>query len=140
MPQNVTPRAHSGTPFEPLGNPLTSGVGPAGYAQRADRPGDRRSAQEVAPRYRMPTKPALMPLVLLGHRHTDGQFRRNAGIGDIADVHQASFGHDGDSSTMPTGNPVCGGALAEYNSALGTEADDRATSSADQSIEHPRTD
>ena len=38
MPANVTPRAHGGTPFEPLGNPLTSGVGPAAYAQRADRP------------------------------------------------------------------------------------------------------
>ena len=38
MPQNVTGRVHSGTPFEPLGNPLSSGVGPGAYAQRADRP------------------------------------------------------------------------------------------------------
>ncbi len=38
MPQNITDRAYPGTPFEPLGNPLSSGVGPGGYAQRADRP------------------------------------------------------------------------------------------------------
>ncbi len=38
MPQNVTKRYHSGSPFEPLGNPLTSGVGPASWCERADRP------------------------------------------------------------------------------------------------------
>lgn len=38
MPENVTARTMPGTPFEPLGNPLTSGVGPAAYAMRADRP------------------------------------------------------------------------------------------------------
>ncbi|KPF68438.1 hypothetical protein IP88_11840 [alpha proteobacterium AAP81b] len=38
MPQNVTPRVHTGTPFEPLGNPLTSGVGPASWAPRQERP------------------------------------------------------------------------------------------------------
>lgn len=38
MPVNVLPRRHSGSPLDPVGNPLTSGVGPAGYAQRADRP------------------------------------------------------------------------------------------------------
>lgn len=38
MPTNITPRAHSGTPFEPLGEPLSSGVGPASWCNRADRP------------------------------------------------------------------------------------------------------
>ena len=38
MPENVTARSTPGTPFEPLGNPLTSGVGPAAYCMRADRP------------------------------------------------------------------------------------------------------
>jgi photosynthetic reaction center H subunit len=38
MPQNVSKRFHSGSPFEPLGNPLTSGVGPASWCARADRP------------------------------------------------------------------------------------------------------
>ncbi len=38
MPTNITARTYAGTPFEPLGNPLSSGVGPASYALRADRP------------------------------------------------------------------------------------------------------
>ncbi len=38
LPVNVSARVHSGTPFEPLGNPLTSGVGPASWAPRSDRP------------------------------------------------------------------------------------------------------
>jgi photosynthetic reaction center H subunit len=38
MPTNITARSHPGMPFEPTGNPLTSGVGPGAYAQRADRP------------------------------------------------------------------------------------------------------
>ncbi len=40
MPENVVPavRRYPGTPFEPAGNPLTSGVGPAAYAQRNDWP------------------------------------------------------------------------------------------------------
>ncbi len=38
MPENVLPRAYSGTPLDVTGNPLSSGVGPGGYAPRADRP------------------------------------------------------------------------------------------------------
>ncbi len=38
MPANVTARGHSGSPFEPLGDPLSSGVGPGSWAHRADRP------------------------------------------------------------------------------------------------------
>lgn len=38
MPTNITGRAFPGTPFEPLGEPLSSGVGPAAYAMRADVP------------------------------------------------------------------------------------------------------
>lgn len=40
QPENVVyhgPR-HGGTPFEPTGNPLSSGVGPGAYAQRSDTP------------------------------------------------------------------------------------------------------
>ncbi len=40
QPENVAysgPR-HAGTPFEPTGNPLSSGVGPGAYAQRNDWP------------------------------------------------------------------------------------------------------
>ncbi len=38
MPTNVLPRRHAGAPLEPTGDLLTSNLGPAGYAQRADRP------------------------------------------------------------------------------------------------------
>lgn len=38
LPQNVLPRIHSGTPLEPTGELLSSGLGPGAYAQRADRP------------------------------------------------------------------------------------------------------
>lgn len=38
MPESISPRYHSGTPFIPLGNPLTSGVGPASWAPRAEIP------------------------------------------------------------------------------------------------------
>lgn len=40
MPENVVPafRPYPGTPFEPASDPLNSGVGPASYVQRADRP------------------------------------------------------------------------------------------------------
>ncbi len=38
MPTNVLPRRASGEPLDVVGDLLTSGVGPAGYAQRADRP------------------------------------------------------------------------------------------------------
>ncbi len=38
MPANVLPRAHSGSPLDVVGDPLSSGVGPAAYALRADRP------------------------------------------------------------------------------------------------------
>jgi photosynthetic reaction center H subunit len=38
MPQNITHRDFPGTPFDPVGDPLSSGLGPGAYAQRADRP------------------------------------------------------------------------------------------------------
>jgi photosynthetic reaction center H subunit len=38
MPTNVLPRVHSGEPLVVTGEPLGSGVGPGGYAMRADRP------------------------------------------------------------------------------------------------------
>ncbi len=38
LPENARPRRHSGTPLEPTGDLLSSGLGPAAYAQRADRP------------------------------------------------------------------------------------------------------
>jgi photosynthetic reaction center H subunit len=38
MPTNVLPRRTSGEPLDVVGDLLTSGLGPAGYAQRADRP------------------------------------------------------------------------------------------------------
>nr|WP_310523200.1 photosynthetic reaction center subunit H [Polymorphobacter sp.] len=38
MPTNVLPRIHSGTALDVTGDLLSSGVGPAGYAMRADRP------------------------------------------------------------------------------------------------------
>jgi photosynthetic reaction center H subunit len=38
MPTNVLPRRNSGEPLDVVGDLLSSGVGPAGYAQRADRP------------------------------------------------------------------------------------------------------
>jgi photosynthetic reaction center H subunit len=38
MPANVLPRLWSGEPLDVTGEPLGSGVGPGGYAMRADRP------------------------------------------------------------------------------------------------------
>lgn len=38
MPTNVHARVYAGTPLDVIGEPLGSGVGPGGYAQRADRP------------------------------------------------------------------------------------------------------
>lgn len=40
LPTNIIPanRIYEGTPFEPASNPLSSGLGPASYAQRFDRP------------------------------------------------------------------------------------------------------
>ncbi len=38
LPANAKPRRHSGTPLEPTGELLSSGLGPAAYALRADRP------------------------------------------------------------------------------------------------------
>jgi len=38
MPTNVRPRRHPGAPLEVVGDLLSSGVGPAAYALRADRP------------------------------------------------------------------------------------------------------
>jgi photosynthetic reaction center H subunit len=38
MPTNVLPRFYAGTPLDVTGEPLGSGVGPGGYAMRADRP------------------------------------------------------------------------------------------------------
>lgn len=38
MPTNVLKRIHAGAPLDVTGEPLGSGVGPGGYALRADRP------------------------------------------------------------------------------------------------------
>lgn len=38
MPENVLPRAYDGTPLDVVGEKLSSGLGPGGYAPRADRP------------------------------------------------------------------------------------------------------
>jgi photosynthetic reaction center H subunit len=38
MPTNVLPRVYAGTPLDVTGEPLGSGVGPGGYAARADVP------------------------------------------------------------------------------------------------------
>ena len=38
MPTNVLPRVYAGTPLDVTGDPLASGLGPGGYALRADRP------------------------------------------------------------------------------------------------------
>ena len=38
MPANVHTRHYAGTPLDVIGEPLGSGVGPGGYALRADRP------------------------------------------------------------------------------------------------------
>ncbi len=38
QPTNVLPRSYSGAPLEVVGDLLSSGLGPGGYAQRADRP------------------------------------------------------------------------------------------------------
>jgi photosynthetic reaction center H subunit len=38
VPNSRRTSAYDGMPIEPVGNPLASGVGPAAYAQRADRP------------------------------------------------------------------------------------------------------
>ncbi|KAB7644857.1 photosynthetic reaction center subunit H [Polymorphobacter fuscus] len=38
LPTNVLPRVYPGTPLDVIGEPLGSGVGPGGYALRADRP------------------------------------------------------------------------------------------------------
>ncbi|MFZ4688952.1 MAG: photosynthetic reaction center subunit H [Polymorphobacter sp.] len=62
MPQNITSRLFPGTPFEPIGNPLSSGVGPAGYAQRADRP-------DVD----MFNQPRIIPLRLSEHITVEGR-------------------------------------------------------------------
>ena len=62
MPQNVTGRVHSGTPFEPLGNPLSSGVGPGAYAQRAERP-------DVD----MHNQPRIVPMRLAEHITVEGR-------------------------------------------------------------------
>lgn len=62
MPENVTARSTPGTPFEPLGNPLTSGVGPAAYCMRADRP-------DVD----MFNKPRIVPMRIAEHIAIEGR-------------------------------------------------------------------
>lgn len=62
MPVNAAPRVHSGSPLEVLGNPLTSGVGPAAYAQRADRP-------DVD----MLGRPRIVPMRVDGHMVIEGR-------------------------------------------------------------------
>lgn len=77
MPQNVTPRAHAGTPFEPLGNPLTSGVGPGGYAQRADRPDvDMHNQPRI-----VPTRVA--PQIVVEAHDTDPRGLPIVGLDDV---------------------------------------------------------
>lgn len=56
MPANVTARTHPGTPFQPLGEPLSSGVGPASWCNRADRP-------DVD----MLNRPRIVPMRVEGH-------------------------------------------------------------------------
>ena len=62
MPVNVEPRRHSGSPLDVIGNPLTSGVGPAAYAQRADRP-------DVD----MHGRPRIVPMRIDGHMIVEGR-------------------------------------------------------------------
>jgi len=62
IPQNVTARAYAGSPFEPLGNPLTSGVGPASWANRADRPDVDQF-----------NRPRIVPARLNDHIFVDGR-------------------------------------------------------------------
>lgn len=56
MPTNITGRAFPGTPFEPLGEPLSSGVGPGAYAMRAD-----------VPDVDMLNRPRIVPMRVDGH-------------------------------------------------------------------------
>lgn len=56
MPANVLPRAWAGEPLDVVGDKLSSGVGPASIAQRADRPD-----------LDMHGEPRIVPLRLMGH-------------------------------------------------------------------------
>ncbi|MBC7520492.1 MAG: photosynthetic reaction center subunit H [Sandarakinorhabdus sp.] len=56
MPTNITHRDFPGTPFDPVGDPLSSGLGPGAYAQRADRP-------DVD----MFNRPRIVPMRVEGH-------------------------------------------------------------------------
>lgn len=56
MPQNITGRDFPGTPFDPIGDPLSSGLGPGSYAMRADRP-------DVD----MHNRPRIVPMRVDGH-------------------------------------------------------------------------
>lgn len=77
MPANVTPRAHAGTPFEPLGNPLTSGVGPGGYAQRADRPDvDMHNQPRIVPA-------RVAPQIIVEKSDTDPRGLPLIGLDDV---------------------------------------------------------
>jgi photosynthetic reaction center H subunit len=62
MPVNALPRRHSGSPLDVTGNPLTSGVGPAGYAMRADRPDLDMHGQ-----------PRIVPMRIADHIHVEGR-------------------------------------------------------------------
>lgn len=56
MPTNITARAYPGTPFEPIGDPLSSGLGPGAYAMRAD-----------VPDVDMLNRPRIVPMRVDGH-------------------------------------------------------------------------
>jgi photosynthetic reaction center H subunit len=56
MPENVLPRAWPGEPLDVVGDKLSSGLGPASYAPRADRPD-----------FDMFGRPRIVPLRVDGH-------------------------------------------------------------------------
>jgi photosynthetic reaction center H subunit len=62
MPQNVAPRAWAGEPLDVLGEKLTSGLGPASYAPRADRPD-----------LDMFGRPRIVPMSVDGHMTVEGR-------------------------------------------------------------------
>ena len=62
MPANITGRDFPGTAFEPVGNPLSSGVGPGAYAMRAD-----------VPDVDMHNRPRIVPMRVDGHLSVVGR-------------------------------------------------------------------
>jgi photosynthetic reaction center H subunit len=62
MPTNVAPRAWAGEPLDVIGDKLSSGVGPAAYAPRADRPD-----------LDMFGRPRIVPMRVDGHMTVEGR-------------------------------------------------------------------